>query len=80
MQVGDIVARYLGDGKKFMNMRVLRIDKEKELVHCAAIDKDTGAEAALGWTFDLRTGAEVDEDLEWGPRWGITGSYIKKEE
>ena len=30
-----------------------------------------------GWTFDRKTGAEIDHDLHWGPMYGITGSYIK---
>ena len=29
-----------------------------------------------GWEFDRATGAEVDEELGWGPG-GITGSYIE---
>lgn len=28
------------------------------------------------WTFDLATGAEVDDDLSWGPAYGRTGSYL----
>jgi hypothetical protein len=29
-----------------------------------------------GWTFDRKTGAEVDEELGWGPPPKMTGSYI----
>lgn len=29
-----------------------------------------------GWTFDLATGAEIDKDLGWGPKYGVTGSYL----
>ena len=29
------------------------------------------------WTFDLATGAEIDDYLGWGPPPKITGSYIK---
>jgi hypothetical protein len=28
------------------------------------------------WTFDRYTGAEIDEDLGWGPSFGRTGSYL----
>jgi hypothetical protein len=28
------------------------------------------------WTFDRATGAEVDDDLGWGPPPKMTGSYI----
>jgi hypothetical protein len=30
-----------------------------------------------GWTFDRKTGAEVDEDLGWGPPPKLTGSFLK---
>lgn len=33
----------------------------------------------MGWTFDPETGAEVDEGLQWGPKFGRTGSYLIKE-
>lgn len=29
-----------------------------------------------GWTFDRKTGAEIDEDLDWGPPPKMTGSYL----
>jgi hypothetical protein len=29
-----------------------------------------------GWTFDQATGMEIDEDLGFGPKFGITGSYL----
>lgn len=32
-----------------------------------------------GWTFDRKTGAEVDDDLGWGPPPKMTGSYLVKE-
>ena len=28
------------------------------------------------WQFDRATGAEVDEELGWGPEFGCTGSYL----
>lgn len=30
----------------------------------------------MGWTFDVQTGWEVDVDLQWGPEFGRTGSYL----
>ena len=30
----------------------------------------------VGWMFDRETGAEVDEEIGWGPRFGRTGSYL----
>lgn len=29
-----------------------------------------------GWTFDRKTGAEIDEDLGWGAPPKMTGSYL----
>jgi hypothetical protein len=48
-------------------LRVSSVDDE--LIHC-------GGEPGVGWSFDRVTGAEVDEELGWGPRYGITGSYL----
>lgn len=31
---------------------------------------------SLYWTFDVATGAEVDDGLSWGPVYGRTGSYL----
>lgn len=38
--------------------------------------KDNLITIGMGWMFDLKTGAEVDDDLQWGPEHGITGSYL----
>lgn len=45
-----------------MGLKVTAIDDK--LIHCG------------DWTFDLATGAEVDEDLGWGP--DGTGSYLQE--
>jgi hypothetical protein len=29
------------------------------------------------WTFDRVTGVEIDEELGWGPKHGVTGSFLK---
>lgn len=29
------------------------------------------------WAFDAETGAEVDDELGWGPEYGRTGSFIE---
>lgn len=31
------------------------------------------------WQFDRETGAEIDDDLGWGPPPRVTGSYIELE-
>ena len=58
--VGDIVTRRLA-GVVPMQLRVTSVDDT--LLYCGP------------WTFDRDTGAEVDEDLGWGPTPG-TGSMI----
>lgn len=40
---------------------------------------DTKIIAGLGWEFCRKTGAEIDEDLGWGPAHGVTGSFLVKE-
>ena len=32
----------------------------------------------VGWMFDRVTGAEIDEDLGWGPPPKMTGSFLKR--
>lgn len=62
IEVGDTVKRMLA-GKIPMDLKVTEITEDLIV---------TGG----GWTFDRRTGAEVDEDLQWGPKYGVTGSYL----
>lgn len=59
---GDKVTRLIC-GFMPMEMTVTKVDDT--LIHCG------------DWTFDRNTGAEVDEDLGWGPQ--STGSVLKKE-
>lgn len=56
---GDVVTRMIC-GTMPMEMKVTKVDDR--LIHCGA------------WTFDRITGAEVDEDLGWGPV--ATGSVL----
>ena len=65
VRVGDTVRRMLA-GTVPMDLKVTEVDET--LIYCGARD--------MGWTFDRRTGAEVDTDLGWGPEEGITGSYL----
>lgn len=64
VRAGDIVTRMLA-GTIPMNLRVAKVDDT--LIYC-------GGESA--WTFDRKTGIEVDHDLGWGPQYGVTGSYL----
>jgi hypothetical protein len=60
---GDTVTRILGGAP--MRLRVSSVDET--FIHC-------GGEH--GWKFDRRSGAELDEELGWGPNFGVTGSYL----
>ena len=64
VEVGEEVVRYLA-GKIAMRLKVTEVTED--LITCAG-----------GWTFDPATGVEIDEDLGWGPRYGVTGSFIEK--
>lgn len=62
MQVGDVVTRYLA-GTIPMDLRISAITEDR--IVCGA------------WQFDRKTGAEIDDDLGWGPPPKMTGSYIR---
>ncbi len=72
---GGTVIRLIA-GELEMPMRVLEV--EDELISCTLpdIDPEDAVERGLVWTFDRRTGLEVDDGLEWGPRWERTGSEL----
>ena len=62
---GDIVLReFAGEP-----MRLVYIGTRDGLIYA-------GFGADLCWTFDVATGAEVDDGLRWGPAYGRTGSYL----
>lgn len=71
IKVGDRVTRRLGDGSEFMCLVVTEIRGDTNhpgaTIHCG------------DWTFDAWTGIEIDHDLEWGPMYGKTGTYIDLE-
>lgn len=63
-QPGDKVVRIVA-GRHTMLLQVTAVTEQ--LIFCGP------------WKFDKRTGAEVDEDLDWGPPPLATGSYLEKE-
>jgi hypothetical protein len=77
LKIGDRVDRYHGSGF-FMEMEV--VDHSNNLIVCAAITADGKGLVMGGWTFDTKTGAEEDQDLEWGVKYGATGTYLKLKE
>jgi hypothetical protein len=62
---GDIIVRTLGGA---VEMRLRVTDADDNFVYVGP--------PGVGWKFDRVTGAEVDEELGWGPQFGVTGSYI----
>lgn len=63
IKVGDCVERLLGGpGGAPMKLKVTEV---------------TPIHIICGWwTFDRKTGVEEDEDLGWGVKYGVTGSYL----
>jgi len=77
LKAGDKVSRYM-DGKKLFMRMIVREVKEKSLI-CDALELN-GTIFRGGWEFDKRTGAEIDDDLGWGPPPKSTGTYIAVDE
>jgi hypothetical protein len=61
IEAGDKVVRWLA-GQIPMPLKVTRVTDT--VVECGP------------WTFDRTTGAEIDDDLGWGPPPRMTGSFI----
>jgi hypothetical protein len=62
--VGEYVVRNMAGIP--MALRVTSVTDDR--IYCG--------EPGVGWSFDRKTGAEVDEDLQWGPQFGVSGSCI----
>lgn len=70
VKVGDMLVRVLGANGIPMSVIVGEIKDGRVKVGSA----DGMVPWEIGWTFDQATGAEIDEELGWGPE--VTGSYI----
>lgn len=66
-KVGDWLVRNLGGIP--LSVRVTALTDK--LIICGGDEKEH-----VGWWFDRATGAEIDEDLGWGPPPAATGSFI----
>jgi hypothetical protein len=66
LKPGDKVTRLLCGISMLMTVREVRED----VLVCDTED------CAGGWTFDMNTGVEEDEDLGWGVKFGVTGSVL----
>jgi hypothetical protein len=72
LKIGDKVLRLLG-GEVEMPLEVTQIKEKERIVVCGAPEMPGGF-----WEFDMQTGAEIDDDLQWGPKYGATGSFLVK--
>lgn len=64
LKIGDRVTRLLA-GTIPQPLRVVEVREDR--IVCGG-----------GWEFDRETGAEIDDDLGWGPH--FTGSYLRRAE
>ena len=65
LKEGDKVTRLLA-GKVPMTMTVEKVEDNLLIMKG-------------GWMFDRKTGVEEDPDLNWGVKFGRTGSYLTRE-
>lgn len=72
VRVGDQVTRMLGN-KIPITQRVHAVDDK--LIYTKP-DEPNDWDKADCWTFCRKTGLEIDEELSWGPEYGVTGSYL----
>lgn len=70
---GDTVHRLLAE-TVHMRLKVTKVDEK--LIYCGTSESPVTLDPTQGWTFDRKTGVEVDEELGWGPQYGITGSRL----
>ena len=75
LKTGDKVTRMLA-GTIPMQMIVKEVTPE--LLVCDVDVEPSPVTDGGYWTFDRLTGAEVDEELGWGPATGVTGSVLKE--
>lgn len=70
VNTGDKVTRWLA-GTLPMPMVVLTV--VGDVITCSPVE----APIEIKYEFDRATGAEIDEELGWGPKFGVTGSVLK---
>lgn len=76
MQANQVVTRLFNDNgslKEMMKMRVVSV--EDDIIRCVPHECPDLPDS---WTFCRKTGAEIDHELQWGPMYGATGTFIKE--
>lgn len=86
VKVGDTVHRYLADAIH-MPLQVTEVTEDQIRCGCLAYANSRGLRVPErmqkdndAWVFCRKTGAEIDDELRWGPQFGATGSFIYAEE
>jgi hypothetical protein len=64
LKPGDVVIRLIAGS---IPMKLIVSDVDERFIYCGG---------PAGWKFDRNNGAEVVEEIGWGPESGITGSYL----
>lgn len=78
LKVGDKVTRMLG-GKLAMPMHITKVTEDRIFaVADGAVNLMKDDDFDEHWQFDRDTGIEEDEDLGWGTKYGVTGSFLKR--
>ena len=72
LKAGDLVTRMMGGEIPFA-FKVIRVTDTE--IHCIPEGYKNFPDY---WRFDKETGAEIDDDLNWGPPPKVTGSFITR--
>lgn len=81
LKIGDHVTRNIGshqEGLPDVKIQMVVMDVTDKTLVCAAPGTEDWPLEEL-WTFDRDTGVEEDEELGWGVKFGVTGSYLQVE-
>jgi hypothetical protein len=80
--VGDRIMTYLSSAAIPREMVIVEIDLAVVVVTTPEWYEEAGHAKPDGgrcWTYDRATGMEIDDELHFGPKWGMTGSFMKPE-
>ena len=73
LKPGDTAIRMLG-GSIPMLVKVVEVLPDR--IRCDVAEGPVITDGNY-WEFDRATGAEIDDELGWGPAHGVTGSFLK---
>jgi hypothetical protein len=77
MKPGERVTRYLSSARVPAEAVVVEVTDEVIKVTAPGwYEEGKVPEEGMCWTYCAKSGAEIDEELGWGPKFGVTGSFI----